>query len=290
MTVLVDVKGAGAPALHRFEPDLRSLLRGGSALAACTIVLSFAAASQPARADDCFLDRDNDGQISTISDDDGNADSNNRDSRLACGVDAEATDEQATAVGSLAKANGLHSSAFGYNATATGDLAIAIGSDAVAGGTGTVVIGANASAAFPDSTAIGNGALVLGVNGIAIGAQAFTGEYSVAIGSFTQANNGAVAVGTQFGSGLQTTRASATGATAIGSSAEASDTFAVAIGSLSSATGEGGVAVGAGRASAHWTEWPSDSTQEPKGPNPSPSAAARTQRRTTPSRWAMAVR
>ena len=47
-------------------------------------------APQAAFADDCLLDRNNNGDVD-LSDDDGGANSFNVNSRLACGVDATAT-------------------------------------------------------------------------------------------------------------------------------------------------------------------------------------------------------
>ncbi|MEP4785809.1 MAG: hypothetical protein ABJX46_13900, partial [Erythrobacter sp.] len=58
-----------------------------------------------AQADDCLLDRDNDGVVDETTDNDGGAESANVDARLACGVNAEATGPNSTAVGGEAEAS-----------------------------------------------------------------------------------------------------------------------------------------------------------------------------------------
>ena len=59
--------------------------------AACTGASLFALSLlsiSPAKADDCLLDRDNDGVVDAATDNDGGANSNNDDSSTACGVGA----------------------------------------------------------------------------------------------------------------------------------------------------------------------------------------------------------
>ncbi|MEL6485531.1 MAG: hypothetical protein AAFQ13_00105, partial [Pseudomonadota bacterium] len=78
------------------------------------VLASFAMPVEQARADDCLLDRDNDGNVDAGStDNDGGADSNNNDTSIACGVGASAT--------------GTFSSAFGSNSNASGDRSVSIG-------------------------------------------------------------------------------------------------------------------------------------------------------------------
>lgn len=69
-------------------------LSGASALALIAL--------QPdtAQADDCLLDRDDDGVVDAATDNDGGANSNDIDNRLACGTGAVASGSSSTAVGS----------------------------------------------------------------------------------------------------------------------------------------------------------------------------------------------
>jgi hypothetical protein len=71
-------------------------LLSGAALAA--LALSALPAEQ-ARAEDCLLDRDNDGVVDAGTDNDGGADSGGLNSRLACGVNATASGANSTAIG-----------------------------------------------------------------------------------------------------------------------------------------------------------------------------------------------
>ena len=47
--------------------------------------------AEPVQADECLLDRDNDGVVDAGMDNDGGADSSGSDARVACGVGAQAT-------------------------------------------------------------------------------------------------------------------------------------------------------------------------------------------------------
>ncbi|MCX7864001.1 MAG: hypothetical protein N2423_03025 [Novosphingobium sp.] len=63
-------------------------------------------AASPALAKDCLLDRDNDGVVDAGTDNDGAANSNDVDFRLACGVSAQATGAQSTSIGAESDATG----------------------------------------------------------------------------------------------------------------------------------------------------------------------------------------
>ena len=109
---------------------LRAALFAGAATAAGLTLLP----AQEARADDCLLDTNNDGNADSNVDTDLGADSEWEITNVACGQNAnvdglnsvgvgahsEATGGQSTAVGSFASARGTGaSSAFGYAAKAT---------------------------------------------------------------------------------------------------------------------------------------------------------------------------
>jgi hypothetical protein len=69
-----------------------ALLAGAASLAALTMF----APGQQARADDCLMDRDNDGVVDAATDNDASANSSNDDTSLACGTNALATGAYAT--------------------------------------------------------------------------------------------------------------------------------------------------------------------------------------------------
>ncbi len=95
-----------------------ALLLGSTALAALIV-------PAPAHADDCLLDRDNDGNVDAgTTDNDGGANSNDDDASLACGAGADATGQFATAVGSNSVANADRTVAIGRIAQATAADAI----------------------------------------------------------------------------------------------------------------------------------------------------------------------
>ncbi|MEM1196752.1 MAG: hypothetical protein AAGH57_11655, partial [Pseudomonadota bacterium] len=71
------------------------------------VAASMLAPVEQVRADDCLLDRDNDGNVDGGStDNDGGADSGGSDSSIACGVGAQATGSFASAFGSASNASG----------------------------------------------------------------------------------------------------------------------------------------------------------------------------------------
>src|SRR6185369_14758441 len=70
-------------------------------------------APQPAHADDCLLDTNNDGDADATIDTDGGADSAGVDARLACGVNATASGAGSAAIGGGATASGTSATAVG---------------------------------------------------------------------------------------------------------------------------------------------------------------------------------
>lgn len=177
-----------------------ALLLGSTALAALIM-------PAPARADDCLLDRDDDGNVDLLNvDNDGGADSNDDDASLACGVGAEATGQFATALGS--------------NALASGDRTVAVGRIAQATAADATALGQNARAQSISSIALGQASFANGVSAIAIGGD------GVDMGS----------------SGAQ---ANGDGAVALGADAFAGEDRALALGGNALASGLGSVALGA---------------------------------------------
>ena len=115
------------------------------------VVASIAMPVEQARADDCLLDRDDDGNVDVgPTDNDAGANSNNVDARLACGTNAQATGSFGTAVGSESEASASEATAVGNDAVASASDATAIGSDALASGTDSTAVGefARATGAF----------------------------------------------------------------------------------------------------------------------------------------------
>ena len=115
----------------------------------------------PVAAEDCVLDIDNDG----IPDGTGGADSN-AGSTTACGQNASAVPDEASAFGAEATASGRESTAIGFNADATADNSVALGANAFATASGAIAIGADGA----DSG--GRGAQAFEMGAIAIGMDA----------------------------------------------------------------------------------------------------------------------
>ncbi|MGH8336660.1 MAG: hypothetical protein ACRETL_07580, partial [Gammaproteobacteria bacterium] len=118
----------------------RSILLSGTAIMAAALPLG----APPARADECLLDRNNNGAVDPGIDNDGGADSGGVDGRLACGINAVAS--------------GASSMAVGDNSRATGNSANAIGTSSTASGTSSTAVGVLATASGNFSTAVGQGA------------------------------------------------------------------------------------------------------------------------------------
>ena len=157
----------------------KSFLSSGAAVLALSLALPMLA-PQAAFADDCLLDRNNNGDVD-LSDDDAGADSGGEDFSLACGFNAAASGTNSTALGAGADATTTQSTAIGFRAQATGENATAIG------GGDTTATAARATGAQSIAIGGGNGtdtdvgALASGSEAIAIGNNTeATGAFSVA--------------------------------------------------------------------------------------------------------------
>src|SRR6185436_20935962 len=83
------------------------MLGSGAAVLALVLgapTLGVLIAAQPAQADDCLLDTNDNGTATATTDTDGGAASSGIDTRLACGVGATASGSSSTAVGGSALA------------------------------------------------------------------------------------------------------------------------------------------------------------------------------------------
>ena len=132
----------------------------------------------------------------------------------------------AIAIGYQAEATDLDANAFGRKANATGQTSLAIGAESASNGTSSIAVGSNTMAAARDGIAIGNKA--------ATGA----GDNNTAVGSYSEANVGwSTALGTRA-------YTNANGALAAGTMASAEGQRATAIGSFSFAEGLTSTALG----------------------------------------------
>ena len=84
----------------------------------CGLALATLLTPAQTRAEDCLLDRNDDGQADT-GDDDGGANSADDDARIACGVGAQATAARSTAIGGNSFAPGERATALDSFAQAT---------------------------------------------------------------------------------------------------------------------------------------------------------------------------
>lgn len=157
------------------------------------------------------------------------------------GVGADASGQDATAVGVDAIANNANTAAFAEGAEATGGDATALGRGAIAPANWNTVVGYDA------------GAVDNGENVVIVGRQATaTGDNGVAIGEIAQADaNNATAVGrgtTALGADAaafgQAADASGARSTAVGHTATVSADDATAVGENAEASGDGAVAIG----------------------------------------------
>ena len=109
--------------------QLRRALLAGSATAAAVLVLH----PQDAQAEDCLLDRNNDGQVTVATtysngyvnsawspDNDAGSTSADNDEKVACGAGANASGHSSTAIGAWSYAPGGGAVVLGHSATATG--------------------------------------------------------------------------------------------------------------------------------------------------------------------------
>ncbi len=166
----------------------------------------------PAYAEDCYLDLDND----DAGDNTGNAFSNGADTRLACGRNAIATGQVSTAVGTSATATGAQSTAVGYVAEATGIQSTAVGYIAQATGNQSTVLGISADATAQGSIALGYFAQATGLRSIAVGLGTEAdseGAVTLGNGARINASNSPAAIAIGYSSQVGT---SAPGGIAIG--------------------------------------------------------------------------
>ncbi|MGP1605192.1 MAG: YadA-like family protein [Moraxella sp.] len=132
----------------------------------------------------------------------------------------------AIAIGYQAEATELDANAFGRKANATGRTSLAIGAESASKGESSIAVGSTAIAAARDGIAIGNTA------------KTGTGDNNTAVGSYSEANNGwSTALGTRA-------YTNANGALAAGTMASAEGQRATAIGSFSFAEGLTSTALG----------------------------------------------
>ena len=108
------------------------------------------------KAEDCLLDRDNDGVVDLTTDTDGAANSNDQNDALACGIRANATGSQATSIGTDSNGTGDFSVAVGYSADASQNSATSLGYQANAGGNSSTALGRSANASGSGSIRSGS--------------------------------------------------------------------------------------------------------------------------------------
>ncbi|ELN6836946.1 YadA-like family protein [Escherichia coli] len=115
---------------------------------------------------------------------------------ITIGAESEAA-ENATAVGTKAKARGKNSLALGANSDSTGEGSVALGYTAAAAGASALALGQNAQASNTNTIALGQNSSASTANAIAIGTgSSAVGSNSLALGSSSSAGgNNSVAIG-----------------------------------------------------------------------------------------------
>ncbi|EFI4200634.1 hypothetical protein GXU12_003485 [Escherichia coli] len=115
---------------------------------------------------------------------------------IAMGAETEAA-ENATAVGTKAKAKGKNSLALGANSNSTGEGSVALGYTAAATAANAIALGQNAQALTTNTIALGQNSNASTTNAIAIGTGSnANGTNSLALGSSSSAGgNNSVAIG-----------------------------------------------------------------------------------------------
>ncbi|HCP7890322.1 TPA: YadA-like family protein [Escherichia coli] len=115
---------------------------------------------------------------------------------ITIGAESEAA-ENATAVGTKAKAKGKNSLALGANSNSTGESSVALGYTAAAAGASALALGQNAQASNTNTIALGQNSSASTANAIAIGTgSSAVGSNSLALGSSSSAGgNNSVAIG-----------------------------------------------------------------------------------------------
>ncbi|MDG6817339.1 ESPR-type extended signal peptide-containing protein, partial [Glaesserella parasuis] len=191
---------------------------------------------------------------------------------VVSGEGANATGEQAVAIGNLARASGQQSIAIGADTKATGYGSISIGGDdlnttkyqnsnysrtTTASGKASITIGGMSVAVGEGSIVVGPIAYASNVEGIAIGASSkSTADYGIAVGGNANAGSYAVAFG-------KSATASQVGASAFGENAKATAERATALGNNAIADTKYGVALGYQSKASRDSEqagWTPDST------------------------------
>ncbi|MCT8562497.1 YadA-like family protein [Glaesserella parasuis] len=191
---------------------------------------------------------------------------------VVSGEGANATGEQAIAIGNLAIASGGQSIAIGADTKATGYGSISIGGDdlnttkyqnsnysrtTTASGKASITIGGMSVAVGEGSIVVGPIAYASNVEGIAIGASSkSTADYGIAVGGNANAGSYAVAFG-------KSATASQVGASAFGENAKATAERATALGNNARADTKYGVALGYQSKASRDSEqagWTPDST------------------------------
>ncbi|MDO9674929.1 ESPR-type extended signal peptide-containing protein, partial [Glaesserella parasuis] len=191
---------------------------------------------------------------------------------VVSGEGANATGEQAIAIGNLAIASGGQSIAIGADTKATGYGSISIGGDdlnttkyqnsnysrtTTASGKASITIGGMSVAVGEGSIAVGPIAYATHAEGIAIGASSkSTADYGIAVGGNANAGSYAVAFG-------KSATASQVGASAFGENAKATAERATALGNNAIADTKYGVALGyqsKARRDSEQAGWIPDST------------------------------
>ncbi|MCK4979314.1 MAG: hypothetical protein KAS62_02905, partial [Candidatus Delongbacteria bacterium] len=144
----------------------------------------------------------------------------------AIGYKSSAENTNAFASGNEATASGANSTSIGYKTQATNTNAFASGTQCLASGVNSFAFGCEVLSSQLNSFAIGHQAEASGSNSFAAGNQTeASGPNSTALGMFCRATNtNSIALG----SGL--TISSGTGATAIGSTAQAIGSYSTSIG------------------------------------------------------------
>ncbi|MDE3996375.1 YadA-like family protein, partial [Glaesserella parasuis] len=191
---------------------------------------------------------------------------------VVSGEGANATGEQAIAIGNLAIASGGQSIAIGADTKATGYGSISIGGDdlnttkyqnsnyfrtTTASGKASITIGGMSVAVGEGSIVVGPIAYATHAEGIAIGASSkSTADYGIAVGGNANAGSYAVAFG-------KSATASQVGASAFGENAKATAERATALGNNAIADTKYGVALGyqsKARRDSEQAGWTPDST------------------------------
>ncbi|MEF4722619.1 YadA-like family protein [Escherichia coli] len=117
------------------------------------------------------------------------AESEAAENATAVGTKAKAKGKNSLALGANSNSTGESSVALGYTAAATGANALALGQNAQASNTNTIALGQNSSASTANAIAIGTGSSAVGSNSLALGSSSSAGgNNSVAIGASSTAD------------------------------------------------------------------------------------------------------